>query len=72
MTIDHEWMCQFTFTDDGRFSDRDGDDGDWRITENTLTLAYDDYAPITLAFRLLGTARLNLTGDGIEVMLHRR
>ena len=66
----HIWMCTLSFTADGRFVDRDGDWGDFRISGNLLTLDFDDFETATVNFRLRGN-RLTLTGDGLRIVLQR-
>jgi len=72
-TYDHIYLCRLTFHSDGRFTDRDGDAGDWRISGNNISLVYDDYDiqhTFTLDFR--GNNRVIITSDGFTTMLHRR
>ena len=70
-TIPHFWACVFVFEANGRFTDRDGDSGDWIIDGNELTFAFDQFHPITVTFNL-SRNRLTLSGDGIHVVLHRQ
>ena len=71
-TQDHFWLCEITFTDDGRFVDRDGDTGNWSIDGNTLTLDYDDFDTWSHSMRF-SFGELILSGDDIgRVALHRR
>ena len=70
--FDHEYFCLFTFYSDGRFTDRDGDSGDWRIFGNTLTIDFDDYGSLTMALDFRGNNRVVITSDGFTTMLHRR
>jgi len=72
-SVSHEWICEFTFTNDGRFRDRDGDTGDYRINNNTLTLDFDmdGFGPFDLTMRFSGNT-LRLSGDGLNVRLNRR
>jgi len=70
-TIPHSWMCLFTFDENGRFVDKDGDAGDFRIDGDSLTLAFDNFDAITVTFEIRSN-RLTLTGDGIHVRLTRQ
>ena len=70
-TVAHQWMCEITFTADGRFVDKDGDQGDFHIDGNTLTLDFDAFRPITLTFQVRGN-QLSITGSGIRVTLERQ
>ena len=67
----HDWYCGFTFQADGRFVDRDGDWGTYSIDGDTITFAFDTFAPVTLNFRLSGN-RLTLTADGLHIVLNRQ
>jgi hypothetical protein len=69
---EHDYLCLLTFYDSGRFTDRDGDEGDWRIFGNTLTLDYDEYISHTMSFEFRGNSRVIITFDGFTTMLHRR
>jgi hypothetical protein len=70
-SVPHDWMCKLLFTPDGRFVDRDGDEGDWELTNGLLTLRWDEYPP----YEVLVTITLNtLTieqGVGLNVHLSR-
>ena len=68
----HDFYCQFTFNANGRFTDRDGDPGDWRVFGNTLTIDFDEYGSLTIALEFRGNNRVIITGDGFTTMLHRR
>lgn len=68
----HDWYCNFSFTDDGRFLDGDRDAGNWRLFDNTLTLDFDDYAAYTLSYSFSGSNRLTITGDELRVILNRK
>jgi len=68
---DHDFVCELVFTADGRFTDRDGDSGDWRIFDNMLTLDFDDYAPLTYSISFSGNNRFTLRGDDLRVILDR-
>jgi len=46
----HQWMCSLVFTADGRFTDGDGDDGDFVIDGDTLTFEFDLFHPIIVNF----------------------
>jgi len=67
----HDYICELVFTNNGRFTDRDGDAGDWRIFDNMLTLDFDDYAPHTYSISFSGNNRFTLRGDDIRVTLDR-
>ena len=69
---EHDFFCLFTFFSDGRFTDRDGDEGDWRISGNTITLDYDYYQPHTLTLNFRGNNRVIITWNDFTTMLHRR
>ena len=69
-TQPHIWMCTLSFTADGRFVDGDGDWGDFRISGDVLTLAFDDFAPVTVNFQLRGN-RLTLTAPDLRIVLQR-
>ena len=69
-TQTHIWMCTLSFSADGRFIDRDGDQGYFRINGNSLTLDFDDYASVTVNFQLRGD-RLTLTGPNLRIVLER-
>ena len=67
----HDWFCVLIFDANGRFTDRDGDEGLFSIDGSSLTLEFDDFEPFTFSFRLRGD-RLTLTGDGGRVVLDRQ
>ena len=69
-TIPHEWMCVLIFYENGRFADRDGDEGFFIIDGDSLTLRFDEFEPITFTFRILGD-RLLIAGQYIAVTLER-
>ena len=69
---DHEFFCLFTFNANGRFTDRDGDAGDWRVFGNTLTIDFDEYGQLTMSIEFRGNNRVIITSDGFTTMLHRR
>ena len=66
-TVPHQWICQLTFDENGRFLDKDGDGGTFTIDGNTLTLEFDDFDPITFSFRFRGD-ELTLIGMGTVVL----
>jgi len=68
----HMYLCVLTFFSDGRFTDDDGDPGDWRVFGNTLTLDYDEYITYTFSLDFRGNNRVIITGDELTIMLHRR
>jgi len=67
----HIWMCTLTFDADGRFVDGDGDWGSFILSGNTLTFQFDEFGAISVNYRIRGN-RLTLTGDGLNIVLHRR
>jgi len=67
----HDFFCMFTFNADGRFTDRDGDSGDWRVFGNTLTIDFDEYGSLTMSIEFRGNNRVVITSDGFTTMLHR-
>jgi hypothetical protein len=69
---EHEFICLLTFNADGRFTDRDGDSGDWHVVDNTLTIDFDEYGSITMLIEFRGINRVVITSDGFTTMLHRR
>jgi len=71
-SLPHEYLCGLTFSSNGRFTDRDGDEGDWRISGNTITLDYDYYQPHTLTLNFRGNNRVIITWNDFTTMLHRR
>ena len=68
---EHDFFCFLSFSEDGRFVDRDGDGGDWRMFSNTLTLDFDEYAARTFTYEFRGNNLVVITGDEITVPLHR-
>jgi len=70
-------MCTLSFDENGRFVDGDGDWGDFSISGNSLTLAFDDFTPITVNFELRRNPlpfigdRLILTGPDLRIVLDR-
>jgi len=71
---DHAWYCGFTFTSDGRFTDRDGDVGSYTINGNSLTLDFDFYDrhDYTARFNSSGNRLTISDSDNGRVVLHRR
>jgi len=70
----HLFLCELVFSDDGRFVDYDGDRGDWWVSDNLLTLHFDedDYGSLAYSFNLVGNNILEILIDGeIAVRLHR-
>ncbi|MCL2754288.1 MAG: trypsin-like peptidase domain-containing protein [Oscillospiraceae bacterium] len=60
----HGWFCGLTFNANGRFTDRDGDNGTYTIFGNSLTLVFAFGSEFTFGFELGGNT-LNLYNDGI-------
>ena len=73
-TQDHFWFCELTFTDDGKFVDRDRDTGYWSIDGNALTLDYEYYEyVVTFSMRFsFGELILSHESEDIAVALHRK
>jgi hypothetical protein len=69
----HVWLCELRFTADGRFTDMDGDHGNYTISGNSLTLAFDvnAYGTHTVTYRVSGNT-LTLTGPGLHIALTRQ
>ncbi|MCL2857719.1 MAG: hypothetical protein FWE19_08410 [Oscillospiraceae bacterium] len=67
-TIPHNWVCMLIFDENGRFVDRDGDQGYFTIEGRTLTLEFDEHEIVTGVFRVIGD-RLLLVIDGLSVIL---
>ncbi|MCL2841856.1 MAG: hypothetical protein FWE28_00080 [Oscillospiraceae bacterium] len=71
-TQPHQWMCTLIFEEGGRFVDRDGDEGDFIIDGDTLTLDFDGFGPFEVTFRLRGNRLTIEAGDDLGVMLTRQ
>jgi len=67
----HNWECLLIFDEDGRFEDRDGDGGRFHIEGDSLILAFDDFAPITVNFTIHSN-QLTLTEEGFHIVLTRQ
>ena len=67
-----DFLCLLVFTADGRFTDNDGDDGDFTIAGDQLTITFDGpFYPLTMTFRIRGD-RLTLTESGGRRELRRQ
>ena len=67
----HRWVCFLVFDENGRFTDKDGDEGYFSIDGNTLTLDFDDFPTFTFTFRV-SSSQLLITADGVRIMLTRQ
>lgn len=69
----HQFLCTLILSEGNRFVDRDGDEGDFIIDGNTLTLVFDNamFGPFEFTFRL-GANRLTLEADGGRMLLTRQ
>jgi len=68
----HEWVCLLIFDENGRFIDRDGDEGTFIVSGDTLTLQFDEatFGFFTFNFRMREN-QLILTEDGLRIVLNR-
>lgn len=66
----HEWPCYFVFTEEGRFTDRDGDTGYWEKNDGYLLLRWDNYPPYEMKYTLTPNT-LTIESSNTHVRLAR-
>ena len=62
-TQPHFFLCTLVFDANGRFSDADGDPGDFTIDGDTLTLEFDDFFLSIEATAQIRGNRLTISGE---------
>ena len=70
-SVPHQWACELTFDENGRFVDRDGDFGSFTIDGDVLVMEFDDFLPTELGFHIDGD-ELTLTLGRNRVVLVRQ
>jgi hypothetical protein len=66
----HEWLCELTFTEDGRFVDWDGDAGSWSTNDGYLMFDWDEFSVLELSYSLTANV-LTLENEDMQVRLVR-
>ena len=71
-TQEHIFLCTLIFDGDGRFTDRDGDEGTYIISGDMLHLDFDDYERNSMNFSISGRRLTIKQGNDVNIRLTKQ